>query len=242
MPSRKRQKGKERRAKAATQTADQDESEKVDWSQLGRLGECNHGCPIIAPRHSVSDLVNDVLEAASDENKFITDSMKLSLERHPQLWNDKENRKMAMHILISFTVNYILNGEIIEAGRPMASALLFLSNYDGLGSLDTAAYVCAALRRDIVCGNDREILRFFSKRIPCSCLKDLYKQSKRTLLKDGCCQNCKRVLHRSELMVCGNCRIIQFCSKECQRECWPEYKIWCSGYVAWKQSTVETHP
>lgn len=239
MPSRKRLKGKQRKATAA---ARQTESKETDWSQLGRLGECNHGCPIIARHHPVSALVDDMLEAASDESKFISESVKLSIERHPQLWNDKDTCMMAVDILISFTVSCFLSGGDIDAGRTIALALLYLTEYDGLESLDTAAYASAALRRDIVCGNDRDILRFYSKRIPCACLKELYNQSKDRLPKDGYCHNCKKVFNRSDLMVCGDCRIIQFCSKECQRECWPEHKLWFSKYVAWKQSTVETHP
>ena len=94
MPSRKRLKGKQRKATAAARRT-VDESEKVDWSQLGRLGECNHGCPVIAPHHPVSALVDDILEAASDESKFVNESMEVSLEQNLHLWNDNKTRKLA---------------------------------------------------------------------------------------------------------------------------------------------------
>ena len=84
--------------------------------------------------------------------------------------------------------------------------------------------------RDLAEGGDRDIVRFFSKRITCSCLKEKYKQLK-SEPKLGSCTNCKQRKERRKLMVCALCRLPQYCSKACQEAHWPEHKVCCDLHM-----------
>jgi hypothetical protein len=45
------------------------------------------------------------------------------------------------------------------------------------------------------------------------------------------CRVCGRDKARngtSGLLICGRCRRIKYCSRECQREDWKEHKKWCA--------------
>ena len=84
--------------------------------------------------------------------------------------------------------------------------------------------------RDLVQGGDRDVVRFFSKRITCSCLKEKYKRVK-SEPKLGLCTYCKQRKERSELMVCALCRLPQYCSKACQGAHWPKHKVCCDLHV-----------
>ena len=54
--------------------------------------------------------------------------------------------------------------------------------------------------RDLAGGSDRDIVRFFSERIGCSCLKEMSKQVK-SEPRLGLCSTCKQRNERRELMV-----------------------------------------
>ena len=69
-------------------------------------------------------------------------------------------------------------------------------------------------------GQERDMLKFFSKRISCSCLKERHSVARRTLPKLGKCSHCKMVKARTLLMVCGSCKVHQYCSEECQIARW----------------------
>jgi len=80
---------------------------------------------------------------------------------------------------------------------------------------------------DILSGCKRTAIRFFSKRISCSCLDDLYSEAKETLNKMGACRHCNQMKEHSALMECSRCEGAQYCSKECQVVDWPRHKEYC---------------
>ena len=71
-------------------------------------------------------------------------------------------------------------------------------------------------RRDLGEGNTRDLLKFFSKRTTCSCLKNMYSEARKNMPKMGKCSYCDGVKERRLLSVCSKCRINQYCSRECQ--------------------------
>ena len=76
----------------------------------------------------------------------------------------------------------------------------------------------------------RDLLKLYSKRITCSCLKKMYSNARKALPKVGSCGSCDKVMERSSLMVCSKCRVHQYCCKECQVAIWPKHKIICELY------------
>ena len=80
--------------------------------------------------------------------------------------------------------------------------------------------------RNLAEGNKRDTVSFFAKRIPCKCLKAMYRQIK-SEPKLGLCIHCEERKERRELMVCSLCRKPPDCSVKCQHEHWPKHKVYC---------------
>ena len=81
--------------------------------------------------------------------------------------------------------------------------------------------------RDLAGGKDRAVIRLFNKGISCDCLKVKYAESKRSSQKVGACNACRQTFLRTDLMVCGTCRIGQYCSVECQSQAWKDHQDEC---------------
>ena len=48
-------------------------------------------------------------------------------------------------------------------------------------------------------------------------------------IKSLCCRWCREVKHRSELLRCGSCLSVDYCSKACQKKDWGEHKGICNA-------------
>eukprot|EP00985_Skeletonema_marinoi_P003493 scaffold1505_cov146-Skeletonema_marinoi.AAC.7 len=79
------------------------------------------------------------------------------------------------------------------------------------------------------------LVKFFRKRIWCSCLDKKYDEVKATP-KMGCCFNlqCKfpYYVERNETMYCSRCRNVTYCSRECQKADWTRHKSCCDEDAA----------
>ena len=235
MPSRKRNKGKERKAKK--EETEREEVRKL-WQEWARgkapssrtVISCDHGRASIHPllmiqpsnnNHPVSRFIDQFfLEIVQEKNQH---RIKDLLQAHSQICNNDADRKLATDILIVIGVNNLLmypdgrNAQTVAGLTSLiADLVLILENY-------TVDFDTTCLPRDVakklkgICNhNIRDSLKFFRKRISCKCLKDMHLQARETLPKLGGCQHCGKVYERKCLYVCGRCRISSYCSKECQ--------------------------
>ena len=239
MPSRKRQKGKERKAKAATQQNDQERDwcRIIDWGL--RRSKCRHGCGALPPKESdVSIFMDRYISESSDKISAIEYTSSV-LKKSPQVVQDADMRKAARDILVTIGTNFLLNGNNIIGATSITSAIALLEGYDDLSggeyAYDSAYYCASPLMRDLAGGNERDIIHFYSKRTPCSCLQILYALYK-SKPKVGQCFTCHRTFLRKSLMICGGCRISQFCSVKCQREKWPVHMEECHKWSQLRRS------
>ena len=235
MVSRKRNKGKERKAKKE----EKKRAEVNIWQGWARgedkngvkLIECDHGCAITTmpnePTHPVSNFISDLFPTGCN---WIN---KVNL--HSQVWENEDNRKMTINILLSIGTNLLLGSNINRRVSFLAAdAVSALENYDGtVGDMLVVVYtrVVRIKRRDLGGGNMRDMLKFFSKRTTCSCLKKMYSEARKTMPKQGKCFHCEKEMERSLLSVCSVCRIDQYCSRECQVANWSMHKNFCDKHV-----------
>jgi hypothetical protein len=72
----------------------------------------------------------------------------------------------------------------------------------------------------------KKMTRYLHKRNACSCLKDIYQIQKSTIGSVSQCHNCQLVKSAKEIKLCS-CGVHQYCSRECQLEHWPQHKDIC---------------
>ena len=256
MPSRKRNKGKERKARKAELEVERikivmNERAEVHkiWTGYVRgvdedgqvISQCNHGRGyLFIPdvNHPVTSFLDDFF--IGEEKTFYSTFQ----PQYKQVWENDSYRKLAINILISFGTNLLLKK---RTGGPndVAQVILVLENYaeNDINAALRNRVACAKLR-DLIGGErsttKRDVLKFFRKRISCSCLKRMHLDARKSSLKLGKCSHCEEVKERALLMVCSRCRINQYCSRVCQIADWPRHKCEeCYDYVrAHKQQTM----
>ena len=191
MPSRKRSKGKERKAKQTEANLSKDKKtwiEWVLWSQQNDKIRCNHGHDINLT--SSHDCVHQFLESFLFSNEKDALLTLESLEStQPLVWKDDDTsyRKELINILTVMTANQLLfeaqfgitqHKSLLHWGLQVAVAILVLENYQGnIPSTSYLPYVAGMYSRLNPMGgkniNNRDLLKFISNRLSCSCLKDL---------------------------------------------------------------------
>ena len=239
MASRKRNKGKERKAKKEETERNRVRNNWISWARgvddNGRkIVHCDHGCAITIPNepnHPIFRFMDELFGGWFDINIVVNS------HSHLQLWNNGNYRKMAMDILISIGTNLMLKNDTNIALSTLVSAYVIpiLENYNEKVGVDLVIFTraTASKQRDLLSGSSsqrRDVLKFYSKRISCSCLKEMYSNARKTLPKMGKCDHCKVENERVLLSVCSRCRIDQYCCRECQVAAWPAHQKDCDKY------------
>ena len=246
--SRKRNKGKKRKAK-------KDEIERAERERLldiwlgwasgvqkyvGDTVTCDHGCgaipddldlPILsflcmisARGFSVGNLIN-----ASYTNDG---GIVLKNGRY---------RESVVNILIRMGTNMLVSDsrENDISALTLAKSIATIEQCDDTGSLYFNSRIVSRKIRDLHTGSRRDALKFYSKRVSCSCLKSMHQEARRTFLKTGKCYHCKIEKERVALSVCSRCMITQYCSRECQVANWPEHEEDCDIYIGRERGYIE---
>ena len=240
MPSNKKNRGKERRR--VKQEAAEETICRYHWGLWVLMVDknpCCHGhCKIPPLDHPVSRLINDFLRPLN-ENHVVSSSWhwvqltERSLSLAPDVLNNSMNTKCAISLLSAIGRRFVdfdkreQNPEsCLVFSKRIASFIMMLE--DGTDIPDNVWMRGADAKfARLEYGNHRDVLKFFHKRIPCDCLKELYSESRRALPKVGKCYNCKATLERSLLKKCTGCHSSVYCSKQCQRTAWPAHQEFC---------------
>ena len=234
MVSRKKNKGRERKAK-------KEENKKAErhsrWERFAR-GEdennrkvihCDHGCTVEIPDsldHPVICFMDEFFAKSGDWLKC--------LNSHAKLWSNDNYRNLTTYILLNIGANLLVGCDSTSNNAThIASAIVLLDNYKETMSFNEVYLTrrVAAKVRDIRGGNLRDDLKFYSKRVSCSCLKKIYSDARKTMPKQGFCQHCNETKERALLSVCSRCRIDQYCSRECQVVDWRRHEMHCDEHV-----------
>ena len=173
MPSRKRTKGRERKAKKAEVEAENDKIlVRRIWKGWARgeneknekIVHCSHGLNVTIPDdgHPVSNFIDSLFFAKSLKNVF---------EMHPQLFNNESYQEMAINLLVSIAVTNLLQPQRYDGLANFAYAIVMLENCNETNDFNSVVCkqpVSAKIRDLKDSSNDRDLLKFFSKRMKCS--------------------------------------------------------------------------
>jgi len=243
MPSRKRAKGKERKLKQQARQSVSSSSPppavgngiSLPEQNIPRVAkihaECLHGA-LIPPRgHPVYEFINTFREGCVFEDGNINiagdmvDAVYETFEKHEDVWKDSTLRTMAINIILRIGTDLIIDRNLFA--RFNCIAIVFLENYDGEDKLDSAVSKATEDLTYLLCAEEREIVHFYRKRIPCSCLDKLYSEIKKIEDRGSRCFHCKQTVKSKDIKTCSRCKFVQYCSKECQIKDWPTHKGKC---------------
>ena len=246
--SRKKNKGKERKAKKIE--TEREKTHKLWWGMaigeqqlIGKTITCDHGCGELPNNfdHPVSRFMNDFVSRCN-ANYLYSKMIEPLFEKHPQVWNDENYKQFAMNILIRIGANNMLIKACanVKGAVDIAKTIVVLEHYDSMRKDDYGIYTAVNCRgagtklRDLnstVSSNRRDVLKFYSKRISCSCLEEMHQEARKILTKMGKCYGCNQEKQRVALSVCSRCMIAQYCSRSCHVAHWPRHKKECDLHV-----------
>ena len=231
--SRKRNKGKDRKAK---QQAKKEETEKTRIRNLWwgwTVNGCDHGCTVdLSDNHNVLGFM-DTLYTNIEREMEVAPNMVDTCQKYRDVITIDSNREMIVKTLTRIGTNLIL-GDMCQQSLYIASVIVVLEHCDGKRKHNVLANpIVAKKMRDLYPGSScrRDALKFYRKRTTCKCFKRMHLEARKIIQKKGRCYHCKEERDRELLHVCSRCMVTQFCSRECQVANWPEHKVDCDNYV-----------
>jgi len=237
--SRKRNKGKERKAKQAVKRQDNEHRTRGHkmWRYLesGKVGFCNHGYNgALSDNHPVSKFMDTFFTDWTQKN--IEENLRNTYQTHKRVWDDSSLRELVMAAMFRVGTNMLLDKRSLSWAACVAEAIVVLDQYTYTSDIESAIWSRSVLKkcREYESGASsklRDVLKFYRKRLSCSCLKIEYLEARKHIPKMGVCYGCRKEKERASLDVCSRCMIQQYCSRECQVADWPVHLSKCDRYV-----------
>ena len=167
------------------------------------------------------------------------------------VWNDSTKIVKVVQYLASYGTALYLKGNK-QTADGFACFANYFEQFAKINVDNTQAVLHANKIFELCRSDDHTLTSFYRRRIPCSCLDEIYKEVK-SMKKKGFCWNvhCKHFhffqdgaasewkLDRSSLLSCSRCRNACYCSVECQKVHWPEHKRVCDNAVAKRNAFEE---
>jgi hypothetical protein len=227
MPSRKKAKGKARKARANASNL-----------ILHNDNVCRHGCEPI----SKDDICYQFVKQYEVEMNKVYDSMKEYLidvhksaidrlranDQFSVVWDDEAIQKRLFPLFVSLGTNLQLkHGYQANIRACVVAIAAVCSQYNFDVNEATKSRKSRALIRDLGDGLEYDSVRFHARRVSCQCLKKMYSRVK--LLPISVCETCNVEMKRNRLYLCGRCRYLTYCSVKCQRIDYTHHKSFCEA-------------
>ena len=244
MPSRKRAKGKARKAKARESNCN---------LSLHKDSVCRHGCDIISKDDVCYKFVKQVeveMNAVYDWlqldkfflNMYFNETVRQMKEskEYSMIWesDDEETQQKLQSLFINLGTNLLLRNRVRSsqmANVVIAFALTSSYNFDYWDALKSSQRIIRNAEDGLV----RDSAKFFNKRTPCQCLKKMYLRE-RSATRLSACSFCSSSKDRRQMYLCAGCLYHHYCNVECQAGHWSDHKSFCKGFNPRTESRKET--
>jgi hypothetical protein len=182
--------------------------------------------------HDAAAIERGVIDLAENFLAAMTDTK----EKYEQVWMNVTMMEKVVSRLLCIGTMHILEGNS-EGARCVAYYATYLEQVAGAFHKKYAIMNCSKVLEKLE-ADEHTVVRFFQRRIPCSCLDEKYKEVK-SITKMGICCNpeCSypgRKVARSKMLYCTRCCAVNYCSSECQAADWPSHRECCNSLVAMK--------
>ena len=262
MPSRKKAKGKARKA-AKEAKAKEEESRAVGEVAVGQQHAqeesvedmmqrliisppssttmCRHGYPPLSTDEEeiFGDFINAYLAALSLQGnagqQAFSAAHRATMEEYPDVYASKLDIVVSM--LLASGTQRILD-EHNDIAQRYAMLACYFEDYMAVFLHKTRAVPNLTKAYEWHGADDHTLVSYYRKRISCSCLDEKYKEVK-SVKKMGRCynQNCSHPdgrVERSKMLSCTRCGDANYCSAECQKAHWKEHREECNEAVKLK--------
>ena len=248
MPSRKKAKGKARKAvkeakaKEGESRAVISANQRLEGSLEAQLQQlmvsaaselCRHGYPSLSAGEEImfADFMNAFIAAFLKKDNMaegFTAAQEVTEEKYPSIYSSK--LEALIPFLLSSGTKMILVGDK-RAARLNAMLTFYFDGYMAVEVHKTRGVACPAKLLELYGADEHTLVSYYRKRIPCSCLDEKYKEVK-SIKKMGFCCNAScsepgRKVERSKMLCCTRCAQANYCSVECQRADWKRHKEYC---------------
>ena len=258
MPSRKKAKGKARKAAkeaneeesravvGAAANQRQEESVEAQMQQLrisAAILNCWHGMifPYEAGNEICLDFINAFAAAFHSKDMVagqgpFTAAYHATIDKYANVYSSKLDTVISM--LLSRGTKCILDGgENNRVAQLFASFASYFEDYMVVRVHKSKAPNISK-KFELLGADDHTLVSYYRKRIPCACLDEKYNEVK-SVKKIGRCRNtnCRlpgRKVERRKMFYCTRCGGANYCSSECQRADWKKHKEQCDAVVKMK--------
>ena len=267
MPSRKKAKGKARKAAKEAKAAKEEESQAlVEVAASQRQGEsvetqlqrlrinaaspklCRHGLVQSSPgdQKICEDFINTFAVAFRSSIVDLGDCLHAAYnttkEKYPDVYASKLDTVVS--ILLARGTQYILE----EVKLAAVLHAVFASYFEGIMAIEVDGSEDVSCLRKIVelfNPDDHTLVSYYRNRTPCSCLDEKYKEVKSVKKMGLCCNtNCSQPgcrVERSKMFSCTRCGAANYCSVQCQRADWKKHKKICTIIVEKKKEAMKSN-
>eukprot|EP00984_Skeletonema_dohrnii_P003637 scaffold1230_cov97-Skeletonema_dohrnii-CCMP3373.AAC.13 len=175
-----------------------------------------------------TNCISYILKAANDA----------TFEKYPEIWKDPTKLEWIASAFVSIGVEAIIReGDKFLCVSSVAYSE-WIHQYVAFALHKSMPSVYSARLNELVNADERRIISYLKKRIPCSCLNSSYNAVKHLPKKGICCfPGCscpERKVELSEMWSCEACRREHYCSEECQAANWSRHRKDCKVWSEWK--------
>eukprot|EP00984_Skeletonema_dohrnii_P011225 scaffold4462_cov119-Skeletonema_dohrnii-CCMP3373.AAC.8 len=247
---RKRNQGKARKAAKAkareeaeeernhTTTDGQQLSLPALLQQLQSGADCVHGLELMMD-NLCAGFVDAFIKCFQRGSNGVMKRLKLAedatMDKFADVWNDSAKMEIAMSFFLCCGTQGVLHGSYADARRS-AVITRYFEQHVAIKLHQTQALICFPKFEEM--SDEHSLVKFYRRRIPCSCLDEKYEEVKSIPKMAICynlqCPNSYGEVERSKTMYCSRCRSVTYCSRECQKADWAEHKPVCGDMVARK--------
>jgi hypothetical protein len=199
------------------------------------LTKCRHGLSecrdkdlcqdfLLAFRYAVSEASGN---KQSSLPSCINAGVEATREKYAAVWNDVAKMEGIISVCLSLGTIQILIGR--DDSAESAAFAYYFYQHVAVYLKKTQPEIKWHRIRDLSC-DPHTLVSFYRKRIPCSCLDEIYGEVK-SIPKTGFCDypNCGRKVERQKIKCCTGCRMMtSYCSPACQKAHWSEHKHCCA--------------
>ena len=196
--------------------------------------KCDHGRPPISRGDVLGSFLVSVMEV-TDDTLPLHERFQLVHETTKrecaEVWNDQDKLQIVCSFFLGLATEDILLGDH-DYARATAMFVSYFEQFSASKILKTQVSCSWGKVRELERAVEQHtIVSFLRKRIPCKCLDKRYEEVKSTPKMGICfnehCSQPNRMIKRTEMLQCTQCRMVYYCSRRCQKAAWPSHKECC---------------